>query len=110
MCSLSPGLETLQSLVDVSLMELCHVGVHFWIVVPNVSLRAPVWDGAEPKRRREVVGTLELNVGDGAGRERHVKRLLYKWRVQMRKSRQKHSILPFCRRDRLPGPHIPPGS
>lgn len=43
-------------------MELGHVGVHFWIVVPDVSLGAPVWDGAKPKRRREVVGALELNV------------------------------------------------
>lgn len=45
-------------------MELGHVRVHLWIVVPDVSLRAPVWDGAEPKWRREVVGTLELNVED----------------------------------------------
>ena len=60
----SPSLETLQSLVDVSLMELCHVAVHLWIVIPYVSFCTPVWDSAEPKRRREVVGTLELNTED----------------------------------------------
>ena len=78
MCSFSPGLKTLQSLVDVSLMELCHVGVHFWIVVPDVSLCTPVWDRAKPKWRREVIGTLELNTEEGAWGERHVKCLLYK--------------------------------
>lgn len=45
----SPSFETLQGFVDVPLMELCHVGVHFWIVVPDVSLCAPIWDGAEPE-------------------------------------------------------------
>lgn len=54
-------------------MELCHVGVHFWIVVPDVSLGTPVWDGAEPKRRREVVGTLELNTEKGAVERRACK-------------------------------------
>lgn len=42
-------------------MELCHVGVHFWIVVPDVSLCAPIWDGAKTKWRWKVVGALELN-------------------------------------------------
>lgn len=70
MCAFSPGFEALQSLVDISLMELGHVGVHFWIVVSDVSLCAPVWDGAKPKRRREVVGALELNVEEKSmGRE-----------------------------------------
>lgn len=63
----SPSFETLQGFVDIPLMELCHVGVHFWIVVPDVSLCAPVWDGAEAERRREVVGALELNTGRGEG-------------------------------------------
>ncbi len=116
LCIFSPGLETLQSFVDISLMELCHVGVHFWIVVPDVSLCASIWDGAEPKGRWEVVGTLELNVEEEACRERPVKCLLYKirWRWQMHQSRaasiRNHFILPFCRRDQSPGPHIPPGS
>lgn len=57
-----PGLETLQSLVDISLMKLGHVGVHLRIVVPDVPLGAPVGDSAETKRRGEVVGALELNV------------------------------------------------
>lgn len=61
-CSASPSLETLQSLVDVSLVELCHVGVHFRIVVSNVPLCAAVRDGPEAERRREVVRTLELKV------------------------------------------------
>ena len=59
-CGFSPGLQTPQSFVDVLLMELGHVCVHLRIVVPDVPLRAAVWDGAEPERRREVVWTLEL--------------------------------------------------
>lgn len=58
-----PGLQTLQSFVDVPLMERGHVGVHLWIVVPDVSLRAPVRDRAKPERRREFIGTLELITG-----------------------------------------------
>lgn len=86
MCSFSPGLQTLQSLVDVSLVELCHVGVHFRIVVPNVSLGAPVWDGAKPKRRREVVRALELHGEGGARTEEARKNVCFtKLRVQMRK-------------------------
>lgn len=45
----SPSFETLQGFVDIPLMELCHVRVHFWIVVPDVSLCAPIWDSAEPE-------------------------------------------------------------
>lgn len=47
----SPSFETLQGFIDVPLVELGHVGVHFWIVVPDVSLCAPVGDGAEAERR-----------------------------------------------------------
>lgn len=65
--SFLPGLETLQGLGDVSLMELGHVGVHLWIVVPDVPLGAPVGDGPETKRRREVVGALELEAPEENG-------------------------------------------
>lgn len=65
--SFLPGLETLQGLGDVSLMELGHVGVHLWIVVPDVPLGAPVGDGAKTKRRREVVGALELEAPEENG-------------------------------------------
>lgn len=64
-----PSLQTLQSFIDIPLMELGHVGVHFWIVVPDVSLGTPVRHRAKPERRREVIGTLELIIGTELGGE-----------------------------------------
>lgn len=85
----SPSLETLQCLVDVSLMELCHVAVHLWIVVPDVPLRAPVRDSAKPERRREVIGTLELNTEDRSNWQGDMyEHLLNKFETQMRKIRR----------------------
>lgn len=57
-----PSLEALQGLIDIPLVKLSHVGVHLRVVVPDVSLGAPIGDSAETKRRREVVGALELSM------------------------------------------------
>lgn len=58
-------------------MELGHVGVHFRIVVPDVSLCAPIRDRSEPERRREVIGTLELFWGKEERGEKKWKKSLH---------------------------------
>ena len=61
----SPCLQALQGVVDIALVELHHVAVHLWVVVPDVPLCAAVRDRPEAERRGEVVGPLELRRGRG---------------------------------------------
>lgn len=56
----SPGLETVQGLVHIFLVEAGHVGVHVPVVVADVAFCAPVGHGAKAERRRELVRLLEL--------------------------------------------------
>lgn len=56
----SPGLQAVQRLVHVLLVEAGHVRVHVPVVVADVALGAAVGHRAEPERRRELVGLLEL--------------------------------------------------
>lgn len=59
----SPGLQTVQRLIYILLVEARHVRVHVPVVVADVALCAPVGHRSEAERWREFVGLLELQWG-----------------------------------------------
>lgn len=58
--SSSPSLQTVQRFIYILLVETGHVGMHVPVVVADVALCTPIGHRAEPERRREFVGLLEL--------------------------------------------------
>lgn len=58
--SSSPGLQAVERLFHILLVEARHVRVHVPVVVADVALCAPVGHRAEPERWREFVRFLEL--------------------------------------------------
>lgn len=60
-----PTLQALQSLVHILLVELHHVAVHLFVVVPDIPLGAAIGHCAEAERRGKVVGPLELKTHEG---------------------------------------------
>lgn len=58
--SSSPGLQTVERLFHILLVEAGHVRVHVPVVIADVALRAPIGHRAEPERWREFIRLLEL--------------------------------------------------
>lgn len=58
--SSSPGLQTVERLFYILLVEARHVCVHVPVVVADVALCAPIGHRAEPERWREFIRLLEL--------------------------------------------------